>query len=228
MLNGIKACFFDLDGTILDSMWMWRDIDIEFLGSRGIELPDGLQKKIEGMSFSQTAEFFRENFRLKESADEIKGIWNAMAMDKYRYEVPLKAGARELLAILKQNGVKTGVATNNSMELAMCALNSLDVAKYFDTVVTGCSVGAGKPAPDVYLKCAGDCDVEPAGCLVFEDIIAGIEAGHSAGMKVCAVFDRYSADVDAQKRLMADYYIEDFQGICREARWFSEPRHNIM
>ena len=44
MLNNIDACFFDMDGTIIDSMWMWKDIDIEFLGQRGIDLPSDLQK----------------------------------------------------------------------------------------------------------------------------------------------------------------------------------------
>lgn len=216
MFDKIEACFFDMDGTLLDSMWMWRDIDIEFLGTRGIDLPDGLQADIEGLSFSQTAAYFKERFGLTESTDEIKKIWNNMAMDKYRCKVTLKPGARELLSVLKQNGIKTGIATSNSIELAMCGLEALDVAKYFDTVVTGCAVGAGKPAPDVYLKCAADCGIEPERCLVFEDIIAGIEAGHNAGMKVCAVYDTYSEDVDMEKRRTADYYIKDFDGLAAE------------
>ena len=76
MLNNIDACFFDMDGTIIDSMWMWKDIDIEFLGQRGIDLPSDLQKRIEGKSFSETAVFFKEEFNLSESLDEIKNIWN--------------------------------------------------------------------------------------------------------------------------------------------------------
>lgn len=213
MLEGIKACFFDMDGTIIDSMWMWRDIDIEFLGSRGIELPDDLQKKIEGMSFSETAVFFKEEFSLPEPIDEIKKIWNGMAMDKYRHQVPLKKGVKEFLDYLKNNNIKTGIATSNSLELAMCSLESLKIRDYFDTIVTGCLVGIGKPAPDIYLKCAKDCGVNPEECLVFEDIPFGIKAGLNAGMKVCAVYDEYSADVDDEKREMSDFYIEDFTQI---------------
>lgn len=213
MLEGIKACFFDMDGTILDSMWMWQDIDIEFLGQRGIELPEGLQEQIDGMSFSQTAVYFKERFGLPESTDEIKEIWNKMAMDKYRNEVPLKPGVREFLTELKRDGIRTGIATSNSIELVRCCLDSLNAAQYFDTIVTGCDVGAGKPAPDVYLRCAEDCNVAPEKCLVFEDIIPGIMAGHNAGMKVCAVYDKYSEDCDAEKRRTADYYIKDFLSI---------------
>ncbi len=210
MLENIKACFFDMDGTIIDSMWMWRDIDIEFLGRRGIMLPEDLQKRIEGMCFTETASFFKEEFGLPETVDEIKVIWNDMAMDKYRFSVPLKSGVSELLPGLKRNGVKLGIATSNSKELATCCLEALDVMKYFDAVVTGCDVGAGKPSPDVYLKCAELCNVSPADSLVFEDIVVGIEAGHNAGMKVCAVYDEYSADVDYIKRQSADYYINNF------------------
>lgn len=213
MLEGIKACFFDMDGTIIDSMWMWKDIDIRFLGERGIELPGDLQKKIEGKSFSETAVFFKEEFALSESLDEIKKIWNDMAMEAYCNRVQLKEGVLGFLKELKARGIPMGIATSNSLELALGCLRALDIEQYFDTVVTGCCVGIGKPAPDIYLKCANDCQVNPTDCLVFEDVIAGIESGHNAEMKVCAVYDDYSRNTDDLKRQMADYYINSFKEI---------------
>ena len=213
MLKGIDACFFDMDGTIIDSMWMWKEIDIAFLGERNIPMPNDLQKSIEGKSFSETAIYFKERFDLKESLDEIKKIWNDMAMYKYCNEVPLKNGFREFLKKLKAAGIKTGIATSNSYELASSCLKALGVFDEFDTIVTSCHVGCGKPAPDVYLKCASDCNVEPDKCLVFEDILFGIEAGHRAGMKVCAVYDEYSKNVDIEKRNSAEYYIRDFMEV---------------
>ena len=80
----------------------------------------------------------------------------------------------------------------------------------FSCILTGCEVGRGKPAPDIYLEVAKRLGVEPASCLVFEDVIPGIQAGKAAGMKVCAVEDDYSANQREEKRALADYYICDF------------------
>ena len=57
-----KGAIFDMDGTLMDSMWIWRDIDIEYLGRFGIALPEDLQAKIEGLSFAETAVYFQEHF----------------------------------------------------------------------------------------------------------------------------------------------------------------------
>ena len=70
LLRGKRAVLFDMDGTLADSMWIWRQIDLEFLGSRGLSLPDTLQREIEGMSFSETARYFKETFHLAESEEE--------------------------------------------------------------------------------------------------------------------------------------------------------------
>ena len=64
LLQGKRAALFDMDGTLIDSMGIWKDVDIEFLGQRGIPMPEDLQKNIEGMSFSETAQYFKETFSL--------------------------------------------------------------------------------------------------------------------------------------------------------------------
>ena len=67
-----KAVIFDLDGTLVDSMWMWYDIDVEYLARFGITIPEGLQAAIEGMSFSETAVYFKERFQIPDSLEKMK------------------------------------------------------------------------------------------------------------------------------------------------------------
>ena len=213
MLEQIKAAIFDLDGTLVDSMGLWRDIDIEFLQARGIAYHDSLQELIEGMSFTETAVFCKEYYNLRESVEELKAIWNRMARHKYRYEVQLKPGALEFLEDLKSRGIKMGIATSNSPELIQAVNGAYHFDRYMSCIVTACSVNKGKPAPDVYLEAARQLDVKPEDCLVFEDIVKGLEAGKNAGMKVCAIEDLYSASQRTKKREICDYYIESYDDI---------------
>ena len=212
----LEAVIFDLDGSMVDSMWMWRAIDIEYLGRFGIELPENLQACIEGMSFSETAVYFKERFRLPDDLDTIKADWNQMAWDKYTYEVPVKEGVTNLLQYCKAHGIKAGIATSNSRELVENVVKARQLEQYFDCIMTGCDVTKGKPAPDIYLAVAKELNVSPTNCLVFEDIIPGIQAGKAAGMRVCAVYDKYSEHQDEEKHRLADYYTYHFKELVED------------
>lgn len=213
MLQDIKAVIFDLDGSLVDSMWIWKDIDIEYLGRFGIEIPDGLQKDIEGKSFSETAVYFKERFQIPDSLEQMKEDWNQMAWDKYVNEVMLKPGAGDFLNYCIGHGIKLGIATSNSRALVEAVADARGFGKNFDCIMTACEVEKGKPSPDIYLAVADRLGVDPVQCLVFEDITAGIMAGKNAGMRVCAVEDTYSLHQTGDKKKLADYYIRDYYEI---------------
>ena len=213
MLETIQAVIFDLDGTLVDSMWRWRNIDIEYLGRFGIPLPETLQKDISGMSFSETAVYFKQTFGIPDSLEDIKKTWNDMAFHKYTHEVPLKPGALEFLKRLKASGIRTGIATSNSRELVEAVVKSLNISEYLDEIHTSCEVKQGKPAPDIYLLVAECLGVAPEHCLVFEDIPEGILAGKRAGMKTCAVEDDFSLNMKEEKKELADYYIVHYDEV---------------
>ena len=211
MLKNIEAIIFDVDGTIADSMWMWKQIDIEYLERFGISLPSDLQKNIEGKSFKETAIYFKERFLIPDSIDTMMADWNEMAAHKYQYEIPLKKGVLEFIKQCKEKGILLGIATSNSVELLTYLLKAHKLENEFDVIITGSDGLKGKPAPDMYLEAAKRLKVEPKKCLVFEDIIPGILAGKRAGMKVCAIEDAYSKDVLSEKKKEADYYIDSFE-----------------
>lgn len=208
MLTGKKAVIFDMDGSLVDSMWLWPKVDDIYMEKYHLTMPEHFHKEIEGMSFTETAQYFVDTFpQLTCTVEEVKQEWQDMTLELYKTKVPLKPGAGEFLQRMKKAGILMGIATSNTKSLAEAVLDALHIREYFDTVRTACEVAKGKPAPDVYLKAAEDLQVRPSECLVFEDIPSGILAGKNAGMTVCAVDDEFSRPQEAEKRALADYYI---------------------
>lgn len=213
MYKDIKAVIFDVDGTLIDSMWIWKQVDIEFLGKRGIPLPERLQMEIEGMSYSETAIYFKERFNLPESLEEIKEEWRLMAEDYYKWHIQLKSGAKDFLKLLYDKGLTLGIATSNSRELVDCMLANHGIRKYFSNIRTSCEVEKGKPYPDVYLKVAEDMGIDPCRCLVFEDTLSGVMAAKSAGMRVFAMADEISLESKDKLIELAEGYIHSFNEV---------------
>lgn len=212
-LDNFEAIIFDLDGTLIDSMWIWKQIDIDFLEKRNIVLPDDLQKDIEGMSFTETANYFIERFALNESLEDIQREWNEMAKQFYRKHIPLKEQVYEVIQYALSRGIKLGIGTSNSRELLHEVMEAHGLNAWFDSVRTSCEVAKGKPSPDIFLKVAEDLMVNPERCLVFEDTHAGVLAAKNAGMTVYAIYDDLSAPyMDVIKR-DADAYINSFSEV---------------
>ncbi len=212
-MKTVKAIIFDMDGTIIDSMWIWKQIDIDFLEERGQVFPEDLQKEIEGMSFTETANYFKERFQLTESVDELKAIWTEMAIELYRNEIGLKPGAKKFLERIDTLGLPMGIGTSNTKDLAIEVLNKHEIMTYFTSLRTSCEVEKGKPSPDVFLKVAEDLGIAPEECLVFEDTVAGAQAGKNAGMRVIGVMDEVSLAHKDELLQIVERYIESYDEV---------------
>lgn len=216
MLTGKKAVIFDMDGSLVDSMWIWPEVDRIYMEKYHLTEPATFHRDIEGKSYTETARYFVDTFRtLDRTVEQVMQEWRDMTIRLYATEVFPKPGAVEFLKAMKKQGVLLGIATSNDRTIADAALQARHLAPYFDSIRTSCEVSAGKPAPDVYLKVAEDLRIEPSSCLVFEDVPNGILAGKNAGMEVCAVDDEFSRPLEAEKKRLADYFIRDFNDILR-------------
>ena len=211
LLEGIKAVLFDMDGTLVDSMWMWPQIDREFLNSRGFEVPADLKADIDGLSMWDDAIYFKKRFGFKDSEQELIDIWNQMALHHYEHDTPLKPGAKEFLEYLKDSGIKRGLVTSNSLVLCEASLKANGVYYDFDTFVTSEDVKHGKPDPEGYLIAARELGTDPSKCLVTEDLPAGITAARRAGMRVISVRDKYSEADEPLKKKISDAMISDYR-----------------
>lgn len=209
-----RAVIFDLDGTLIDSMWVWADIDIHYLGDFGLSVPDDLKTTIEGMSFRETAKYFKKRFAIPDPVERIQETWNRMAYDRYRSRVKLKPYAFDFLRHLKDKGVALGIATSNSRMLSEMVLASNGVLDFFSEIRTGEDVKEGKPNPEIYLGVSSGLGVDPGDCIVFEDVAMGVQAGKNAGMKVCGIYDEWNKAQEPEVRRLADHFFYGYEELA--------------
>ena len=209
-----QAIIFDLDGTLIDSMQLWRQVDEEFLQKRGIPVPPDLFDLLpQGNSFIQTAQHFKDRFGLGDSVESIMQEWTQMVREHYTKGVPLKPGVRELLDLLATSGVKMGIGTSNSMELARLVLSAHGIWHYFQGWGTGDMDLRGKPFPDIFLRSAQDLGVSPQSCIAVEDTLSGVTAARAAGMRVYAIYDADSHPFWDQIQALAHLSYEDYNSL---------------
>jgi HAD superfamily hydrolase (TIGR01509 family) len=209
-MKAFKAYIFDLDGTLLDSMGVWGQVDADFLAKRGIAVPSDYMDAISSMTFHETAAYTIKRFSLTDSVEDLMREWNDMAAYAYGHTVRMKPHAKEYLITLRERGAKLAIATSLSAELCAPVLRNNGIDNFFNVICRTDDVGHGKSHPDVFLLTAQKIGVPPQDCLVFEDILAAVKSAKSAGMSVCAVYDKASENDWEQIKAEADYAIVDF------------------
>lgn len=207
----LKGIIFDLDGTLLDSMWVWEDVDFEFLSRHNLPIEEDYVRTIAPMGFKLAAEYTKNRYQLSESVEEIVADWNRLAIEKYKKNVMIKPLVREFLQKLQDNGVKMAVATASHAELFMPALVSNKIDHFFESITTVDEVARGKGYPDIYLRAAEKMKLEPHDCAVFEDILPGIKAAKEGGFFTVAIAEAASDFDNEELKNIADKYIISFE-----------------
>ena len=213
LLKDKDAVLFDIDGTLIDSMGVWGEIDRIYLNRYNIPMPDRLPDKLAGLSIAQTADYFREVLGVQESNEKMISDWNELAFEQYSRHILPKDDALRFVQEIHDRGIPMAVGTSNTRALAETVMRRMGFAGYISCMLTGEDVKFGKPDPYIYLEAARLIGAEPSRCIVFEDIPEGLSAGQRAGMKTCGVWDLFSSSKDEEKRRIADYYIQSFTDI---------------
>ena len=186
----IQGVIFDMDGVMIDSErqsnlgWQWAASQL------GLEMPMWLINSFKGAPANLSKQFFDDYYKGAADYWEMRGLRTQHVHEIRRTEgIPVKSGLFELLDYIRENNLQCAVATSTHRESAEKTLHDIGAWPYLNSVVYGDEVAHGKPEPDIFLAAAAAIGVNPAECMVIEDSINGIKAGHAAGMYVMHVPD---------------------------------------
>lgn len=208
----IKCIIFDLDGTLLNSTLVWKEVDENFFLKRGMKVPLGYGKKIAAMGLTTAASYTKNTYNIKESEEEIIKEWLDAVQEKYEHEVTLKTHVKEYLDYLKGFNIPLCVATANSKECYEPCLINNGIYHYFDHIVDVKKYKEGKTSPAIFLDIAKKQNLDPKDILVFEDTLSVIKICKNASFNVVAVYDEGCLKEDEkEKEQLSDIYINDFK-----------------
>ena len=213
--NGrFKAAVFDIDGTLIDSMPIWEDLDAEFLKTQGIELSEQEKQELNATMWTMTVDegirYLKETYALSLPEEAIRKALDDVIEHFYVCEVPAKPGMRELVEALHDAGVPMALATVGAPAHETAALKRLGLLDYFESMFDCNSLGTTKREAVIYETAAEallGSGFEPARVLVVEDVLHALIAAKEAGFTTVAVEDDASAKDKDAIRAAADYYI---------------------
>lgn len=206
-----KAYIFDLDGTLVDSMNCgWVEMLTGFLKARNIAYPSDLIKRVIALGVTGCAKYYREEFGVTESENEIVAIFKETLRLKYENEILAKPNVEKALLTLKNRGVSLNVLTASPHVFLDPCLKRLGLFDLFDNCWTIEDFGKTKADPTIYQKAAERLGLSIDECVMVDDSIAVIRTAKSAGMPTIGVYDDFSADAEFEMKESADEYIYDF------------------
>lgn len=182
-----STAIFDLDGTLLDSLYVWTRVDEIFLGRRGFVVPADYQSTIACMTARETAEYTIRRFGLHDTPDMLMREWIELAIREYTDNVSLREGAVAYLQKLRAAGIKLAVGTTLDARMLYPCLTRLGVLGHFDRVFIAEEMCIGKHNPDFFRTVAAELGVSPQEIRVFDDVPDVLRAAKAAGMQTCGV-----------------------------------------
>ena len=207
MING---AIFDLDGTLLDSMFIWDTFGEEYLRTLGKDPKENLTETFKTFTLEQAAEYYREHYGVTLSVEEIVDGVNEMAAEIYRTKVTLKDGVRAFLEGLRAQDVKMCVATVTDRAIVEDVLVSLGIRDFFVEILTCAELGCNKETPHIYRAALEVLGTKKDETVVFEDALHALITAKKDGFKVAAVYDRHERH-QTQMKENGDYYITNYE-----------------
>jgi len=187
MTQPVRALIFDMDGLLVNSEPLAARAMADFLAAFGHQPRPEVATRLLGRRLPEAIAIVREAYGLAASVDELTRVYGAMRLAALRGSVQPMPGARDIIALGRQLGLRLALATSGTREHVDVSLGETGLAAQFDAEVTGDEVQRGKPAPDLFLLAAQRLGVPPSNCVVLEDAPLGVEAAKAAGMRVIAV-----------------------------------------
>ena len=204
------GAIFDCDGTLLDSMGAWREMESEFAHRAGGELTEADRDLLTTLTTPEAGRFFHEKFGLGSSADDVVRMVNEYMLNYYSTRAVARPGALSFVQGLSELGVRLSVASSSPVAFLRAGLAHTGFLPLLDAVVSVDDVGKPKREPAVYERTQSLMGTDAAMTWGFEDAVYAIGTLKRAGFHALAVYDCDESGTFEELSAAADRTVRSF------------------
>lgn len=208
----ITGAIFDFDGTLFDSMHVWKGVRYKVFERLGIQLTKEDEEAFKGLFLRETFLLAIDRFSLKQTYDELLNELFAYIKERYLLETQPKNDIIEFLEKLKSKGVKMGIATATGESALIAVLEKYNMLGYFSEIYSTYTVGASKTEPKVYDVVLQKLGTAKESTWVFEDALYAAKTAKANGYNVVGIYDKSEPATEELSELV-DIYIHKYEEI---------------
>ena len=205
-MENIKGVIFDMDGTLIDSMWIWGDVAENYLKSHGKSPRPGLREILRSFNTREEAQYYIDQYGIDLPIEDVISGRDNMMLELLLTEVKLKSGVLSALTELKNRGIKMCIATATERRLVEPTLEHHNLSGFFSGIFTCTEENTSKKNPDIFIRAAEYLGTDIKETLVVEDAFYAMETAKKAGFIVAGVYDRVAEDQQEDIKNICDYY----------------------
>ena len=210
-IQQISGAIFDLDGTLLDSMFVWDELSVRFLEKRGLIPPADLKERFKALTLREAAEYYTACCGVTGTIERVMEEINREVESYYFYHVIPKPGVNEFLKKLYTADIPMCIVTATDRYQVEAALRRCGLDLYFQKIFTCSEVGCGKDRPDIFYCALDFLKAAPDKTVVFDDAIYALRTANKAGFCTVGVYDDCTEKSDWEKiKQECCGYIESF------------------
>ena len=207
-----KVCFFDMDGTLVDSMQLaWNKVILRFLDERGITYPDDIITNLVARGFMGIAKHYVEHFGVDMTPEALYDWFMVELESMYQNEFPLKEGAKELILALKEKGYEVNVISGSPLRFVVPCFKRLEIYDLIDNILSIEEFKLTKSDKELFIKLAERSGAKPQNCIVFDDSIVAIRTAKSARLQTIGIYEEAVKNTWGEMQLVADKTIKSFK-----------------
>ncbi|RVU54014.1 HAD family hydrolase [Anaerosphaera multitolerans] len=207
----MKAVVFDLDGTLIDSMDMWENLQKTFVEDKNLILTDEVSQTMATMSLNLSSAYLKEYYNLKDSAQDIYNYFKKIIINYYINEAKPKEDAFETVEAYNDLGYDVVLGTATNYEFIEPLLDRFDLKRHFKFVQTVHSIKTNKDNSKFFKLISDKLEVVPDKIFLFDDARFALNAAKDIGIKTVAVYDKYSEKFWNEIKTENDYAIKTFK-----------------